>query len=137
MAVADATILNVVVNEPGQSTPVSGDIVEEALYQSLQDDSTTTVTNLRLAVVNTPTVSNTQRENAITVQLKNTVANEVRFLFIFSPKPSRNSFPKSLQISRNVWLIIPSLQLDMFRSWNYFYFNSMHCHLIEITLRAK
>lgn len=137
MAVGDATMLNVVVNEPGQSTPVSGDIVEEALYQSLQDDSTTTVTNLRLAVVNTPTVSNTQRENAITVQLKNTVANEVRFLFIFSPKPSRNSFPKSLQISRNVWLIIPSLQLDMFRSWNYFYFNSMHCHLIEITLRAK
>ena len=137
MAVGDATMLNVVVNEPGQSTPVSGDIVEEALYQSLQDDSTTTVTNLRLAVVNTPTVSNTQRENAITVQLKNTVANEVRFLFIFSPKPSRNSFPKSLQISRNIWLIIPSLQLDMFRSWNYFYFNSMHCHLIETTLRAK
>jgi hypothetical protein len=83
MAVGDATMLNVVVNEPGQSTPVSGDIVEEALYQSLQDDSTTTVTNLRLAVVNTPTVSNTQRENAITVRLKNTVANEVRFFIHF------------------------------------------------------
>ncbi len=83
MAAGDNTEFKVVVNQPGDNNPVPANIVEDALYQSLQDDNTTTITNLHLALVNVPMVSSTQSENAIRVRLENTQATEVSFSFIF------------------------------------------------------
>ncbi len=76
-------MVNVVVNKPGQQNPVAANIVEDALYQSLEDNNTTTITNLRLAPVNVPSVSNIQRDNAISVRLENTQATEVSFCSCF------------------------------------------------------
>lgn len=52
-------------------------IVEEALHQTIQEDNTTAITNLQLAIVNAPTISDTERENALRVRLLNTQGNEV------------------------------------------------------------
>ncbi len=80
MAAGDNTEFKVVVNQPGDNNPVPANIVEDALYQSLQDDNTTTLSNLHLALVN---VSITPNENAIQVRLENTQATEVSFSFMF------------------------------------------------------
>ena len=77
MAAGEDTMFNVVVNEPGGNTPINATIIEDALYQSIQDDNTTDGTNLQLALVNVPEVSDTERANALRVRLLNTQANEV------------------------------------------------------------
>ncbi|CAB3993946.1 Hypothetical predicted protein [Paramuricea clavata] len=63
------TVVGVVVNQPGTVTPVESSVVEDALHQTIQEDGQTQITNLTLAVVNAPTVSNNQRDNAISVRL--------------------------------------------------------------------
>ena len=77
MAAGEDTVFHVVVNEPGGNTPINATIIEDALHQSIQDDNTTDGTNLQLAVVNVPEVSDTERANALRVRLLNTQANEV------------------------------------------------------------
>ena len=77
MAAGEDTMFNVVVNEPGGSTPINATITEDALYQSIQDDNTTDGTNLQLALVNVPEVLDTERANALRVRLFNIQANEV------------------------------------------------------------
>ena len=77
MAADKGTVFDVVVNEPGGNTPINATIIEDALYQSIQDDNTTDGTNLQLALVNVPEVSDTERANALRVRLLNTQASEV------------------------------------------------------------
>ena len=77
MAANQSTALNITVNEPGTNNPVSGNIVEDALYQSIQEDNATGIANLRLALEDTPVVSDIERRNALSVRLPNTLANEV------------------------------------------------------------
>ena len=78
----DDTEVDVVVNEPGTSIPVSADIVEDGLYHSLQDHNATIIRNLSLAVVNVSVVSMSQIANSLSVRLENIVASEVRIVFI-------------------------------------------------------
>ena len=78
----DDTEVDVVVNEPGTSIPVSADIVEDGLYHSLQDHNATIIRNLSLAVVNVSVVSMNQIANSLSVRLENIVASEVRIVFI-------------------------------------------------------
>ena len=86
MAVGENTVVNVVVNQPGEQNPVPANIVEDGLYRSIQLDQLTTITNIHLAV-NAPMVSNTQRNYAISIRLNNIQATEVRvFLFMSSTK---------------------------------------------------
>jgi hypothetical protein len=77
VAVENNTVVDVVVNVPGDVVPVSAMIVENALYRSIQEDNATTITNINLAIVNVPQVSINQRDNSITVRLQNSFANEV------------------------------------------------------------
>ena len=77
MAAGRNTMLYVVVNEPGENNAVLKNIVEDALYQTLQDDNRTTITNLQLAIVNAPVILDIERENALRVRLLDTQANEV------------------------------------------------------------
>ena len=76
------TMLYVVVNEPGENNAVLKNIVEDALYQTLQDDNRTTITNLQLAIVNAPVISDIERENALRVRLHDTQADEVSMTLI-------------------------------------------------------
>ncbi|CAB4029120.1 Hypothetical predicted protein, partial [Paramuricea clavata] len=69
MDVGDNTVLGVVVSKPGTDTPVEGNVVEDALHQTIQEDGQTQISNLTLGVVNVPTVSDNQRDNAISVRL--------------------------------------------------------------------
>ena len=71
------TVVNIIVNEPGQNNAVPDNIVEDALYQTLQEDDKSVLTNLTLAIVNVPVVSVAERENALSVLLLNTAVNEV------------------------------------------------------------
>ena len=71
------TVVNIIVNEPGQNNAVADNIVEDALYQTLQEDNKTVLTNLTLAIVNAPIVSVAEQENALSVLLPNTAVNEV------------------------------------------------------------
>ena len=71
-----------ILKEPGTSIPVSADTVEDGLYHSLQDHNATIIRNLSLAVVNVSAVSMSQIANSVSVLLENTVASEVRILFI-------------------------------------------------------
>ena len=71
------TVVNIIVNEPGQNNAVPDNIVEDALYQTLQVDNKTVLTNLTLAIVNAPIVSVAGQENALRVILPNTAVNEV------------------------------------------------------------
>ena len=71
------TVVNVIVNEPGQNNAVPGNVVEDALHQTIQEDNSTVLTNLALGIVNTPIVSVAERENALSVILPNTAVNEV------------------------------------------------------------
>jgi hypothetical protein len=73
------TVLGVVVNQPGTVTPVESSVVGDALHQTIQEDSRTEISNLTLGVVNVPTVSDNQRDNAISVRLTGTQPSEVRF----------------------------------------------------------
>ena len=73
------TVLGVVVNQPGTVTPVESSVVGDALHQTIQEDGQTQITNLTLGVVNAPTVSDNQRDNAISVRLTGTQPSEVRF----------------------------------------------------------
>ena len=77
MEAGSNTVVNVIVNEPGQNNAVPGNVVEDALYQTIQEDNSTVLTNLELAIVNTPNVSVAERENALSVRLPNTTVNEV------------------------------------------------------------
>ena len=77
MAAGENTVFDVVVNEPGGNTPINVTIIEDALYQSIQDDNTTDGTNLQLALVNVPEVSDIERANVLRVRLLNIQANEV------------------------------------------------------------
>ena len=77
MEAGSNTVVNVIVNEPGQNKAVPDNIVENALYQSLQEDDKTVLTNLTLAIVNATNVSVAERENALSVRLPNTTVNEV------------------------------------------------------------
>ena len=77
MGANQSTKIYVVVNEPGEKNAVPKNIVEDALYETLQENNRTAITNLQLAIVNVPTISNTERENALRVRLHNTQANEV------------------------------------------------------------
>ncbi|CAB4003023.1 Hypothetical predicted protein, partial [Paramuricea clavata] len=69
MDVGDNTVLGVVVSQPGTDTPVEGNVVEDALHQTIQEDGQTQISNITLGVVNVPTVSGNQRDNAISVRL--------------------------------------------------------------------
>ena len=71
------TVVRIIVNEPGQNNAVADSIVEDALYQTLQVDNKTVLTNLTLAIVNAPAVSVAEQENALSVLLPNTAVNEV------------------------------------------------------------
>ena len=71
------TVVNIIVNEPGQNNAVPYNIVADALYQTLQEDNKTVLTNLTLAIVNAPVVSIAEQENALSVLLPNTAVNEV------------------------------------------------------------
>jgi hypothetical protein len=75
----DNTVLGVVVNQPGTDTPVEGNVVEDALHQTIQEDGQTQISNLTLGVVNVPRVSDNQRDNAISLRLTGTRPSEVRF----------------------------------------------------------
>ena len=75
----NTTNASVVVNEPGEENPVPADIVREALYESIQEDDTTNITGLQLALFMEPVVSNIQRANAINVSLINTHASQWTF----------------------------------------------------------
>ena len=77
MEAGSNTMVNIIVNEPGQNNAVPGNVVEDALHQTIQEDNSTVLTNLALAIVNTPTVSVAERENALSVILPNTTVNEV------------------------------------------------------------
>ena len=77
MAAEQNTVLNIIVTEPGENISIPANIVEDALYQSIQDNDTTVLTEIRLAIVNIPDVSRIDRENALSVRLPNTLANEV------------------------------------------------------------
>ena len=76
--------MNITVNEPGTNIPVSANIVEDALYQSIQENNATDGTNLRLVLEDTPVVSEIERENALSVRLPNTSANEVSWENIYN-----------------------------------------------------
>ena len=71
------TVVNIIVNEPGQNNAVPDNIVEDALYQTLKEDNKTVLTILTLAIVNAPNVSVVELENALSVLLPNTTVNEV------------------------------------------------------------
>ena len=71
------TVVNIIVNEPGQNNAVPDNIVENALYQTLKEDNKTVLTILTLAIVNAPNVSVAELENALSVLLPNTTVNEV------------------------------------------------------------
>ena len=75
------TVVGIVVNQPGTVTPVESSVVEDALHQTIQEDGQTQITNLTLGVVNAPTVSDNQRDNAISVRLTGTQPSKVRFVF--------------------------------------------------------
>lgn len=74
---AQNTVVKIVVNEPGENNAVSANVVTDALHQAFQDDNTTAITNLQLAIFNTPNISNSDRENALRVRLFNTQASQV------------------------------------------------------------
>jgi hypothetical protein len=80
------TVMSVVVNEPGTSTPVKNNIVEDALINTIQEDPNSEISNLTLGVVNVPTVSDEQSNNAISVRLTGTQASEVRFVYMSKEK---------------------------------------------------
>ena len=84
MAARQNTALNITVNEPGTNIPVSANIVEDALYQSILEDNTTDGTNLRLALEDTPVVLDIERRNALSVRLPNLSANEVSWESIYN-----------------------------------------------------
>ena len=71
------TVVIIVVNEPGKITPVSANVVTDALHQIFQDDNRTAITNLQLAIFNTPSISNSDRQNALRVRLFNIQARQV------------------------------------------------------------
>ena len=71
------TMVNVIVNQPGQNKAIPRNVVEDALHQTIQEDNSTVLTNLALVIVNTPIVSVAERENALSVILPNTMVNEV------------------------------------------------------------
>ena len=75
------TVVGIVVNQPGTVTPVESSVVGDALHQTIQEDGQTQITNLTLGVVNAPTVSDNQRDNAISVRLTGTQPSKVRFVF--------------------------------------------------------
>ena len=75
------TVVGVVVNKPGTTTPVQDDVVEDALHQTLQEDGQSDISSLTLGVVNTPTVSETQQNNAASVRLTNINASQVGIVF--------------------------------------------------------
>ena len=84
MAANQNTALNITVNESGTNNPVPGNIVEDALYQSIEEDNATGIANLRLALEDTPVVSDIERRNALSVRLPNTLANEVSWENIYN-----------------------------------------------------
>ena len=71
------TVVKIVVNQPGKNTPVSANVVTDALHKIFQDDNRTAITNLQLAIFNTPNISNSDRENALRVRLFNIQASQV------------------------------------------------------------
>ena len=75
-------MIYVIVNEPGENSAVSKNIVEDALRETLQEDNRTAITNLQLAIVNASTISDPERENVLRVRLHNTQANEVSMTLI-------------------------------------------------------
>lgn len=77
MGAGQDTVISVVVNEPGKNNAVSKIIVEDALYQTIQENNRTTITNLQLAIVNALTISDTERENSLRVRLHDTQAADV------------------------------------------------------------
>ena len=83
MAAGENTVFNIIVTEPGENTSIAANIVEDALYQSIQDNERTDETSLQLAFVNTPIISPTERENALRVRLHNTLTNEVSILSLY------------------------------------------------------
>ena len=76
------TMIYVIVNEPGENSAVSKNIVEDALRETLQEDNRTAITNLQLEIVNASTISDPERENVLRVRLHNTQANEVSMTLI-------------------------------------------------------
>ena len=77
MGAGQDTVISVVINEPGKNNAVSKIIVEDALYQTIQENNRTTITNLQLAIVNVLTISETERENSLRVRLHDTQAADV------------------------------------------------------------
>ena len=81
MAAGSDTVASIVVNEPGEDNPVSFNIVQDALYQSFQENTITNITSLQLALLMEPEVSLIERANAINVSLTSTQADEVSYFF--------------------------------------------------------
>lgn len=77
MAAREDTVFFITVNEPGGNVAIAANIIQDALYQSIKEDNTTDATNLQLAIVNAPIISNTERQNALRIRLHNTLVNEV------------------------------------------------------------
>ena len=73
------TELNISVTYPGQATPVSTNVVQDALRQSFQQDNTSNVLNLRLGVVDIPAPTTNQNGNAVEILLINFSPSQVRF----------------------------------------------------------
>ena len=92
------TEFDLAATEPGTNIPISSEIVEDALRHSLQEGATTSISNLNLVVVNKIIVSETQRENAVSVRLQNTMVDEVSFLSHF-----RQNSKRSLTHILNEW----------------------------------
>lgn len=73
----NGTVVGVVVNNPGGNSPVENDVVEEALHQTLQENPNSTISGLTFGIVNTPTVSDEQSGETISIRLPGTSASEV------------------------------------------------------------
>ena len=97
------TVVGIVVNQPGTVIPVESSVVEDALHQTIQEDGQTQITNLTLGVVNAPTVSDNQRDNAISVRLTGTQPSKVRFVFT---KIDENHITEMYLIWENHWVMI-------------------------------
>ena len=104
MDAGNNTEMGVVVNEPGSSTPLQRDIVQEGLEQTIQEDAQSEISSLTLGIANAPTVSEEQRDDAISVRLTNSQASEVRYFVCGKRKTSKHK----IFFSEKVFLIITS-----------------------------
>ena len=78
MDVGSNTVLGVVVNEPGTNKPLQNSIVEDGLDKTIEENAQSEISSLTLGVVNVPTVSQEQRDDAVNISLTGFQASSVR-----------------------------------------------------------